>query len=156
MSAINNNGKPHSRRESLVSESENERIANIKKDLEWQKTNPISNLAKKALFTVAQIYRAVPYGIISFVNWVTRYSFKVINDSEWKYKSIWNGLKGLKEFSPQLKWFTKEYDKADYVKAMGRNEDFFQKVRKFNDGSEKEVVVMEGVFDAIRFSGPKI
>jgi len=104
---------------------------------------------------MAQIYRAIPYGIISFVNWITRYNFEVIKESKFKHKEILNALRELKAFSPQLRWFTKKYDKDDYEKAMGRGSAYLKKIIS-DDNSEKEIVVIEGVFDAMMFSGPKV
>jgi len=142
----NINTKILSRTECLVAISDLERINSIKKDLDGKNTNFISNLAKKALFTVAQIYLAVPYFIISFANWTTGYNFKAIKDSSWKYETIWQGLKGLKNASSQMGWFSREYDAADFMKAVGPNHGFLKEVKQLPDGSKKEVIVINGAF----------
>jgi len=115
-------------------------IEKIRDGTNWRKSNPISNFAKKALFTIAQAYRAIPYYFSSFAYWAGGHRFEVVQDSLWKYKGIWKGLKELKNFSSQMTWFTQEFNHNDFKMANGKNTDF----KCFLN--TKNLIVIDGVF----------
>ncbi|PIS01839.1 MAG: hypothetical protein COT84_00495 [Chlamydiae bacterium CG10_big_fil_rev_8_21_14_0_10_35_9] len=116
----------------------------------------VSNLAKKALVSIAQLYRAIPCGFFSLLDKVGARRFALIDKSCEKYNDIWTGLKILKHDSARVTWVTKEFFLGALKKSKNENlaneYEKLSKKRSITLGNEtftQNVVVLKGFFKSL-------